>query len=71
MATEANYTKLSKREYEVLQAAANGESSKRIGYRLGLSKETVDGYAKIARQKLFAASRCHAVAIAIRKGLIT
>lgn len=62
--------KLSMREHQILQAAANGESSKLVAARLGLSKETVDGYAKVARQKLFAKSRTHAVAIAMRKGLI-
>lgn len=62
--------KLSPREHQALQGAANGESSKVIAHRLGLSKETVDGYTKIARQKLFAKSRTHAVAIALRSGLI-
>lgn len=62
--------KLSVREHQALQAAANGECSKVTAARLGLSKETVDGYIKKAREKLYARSRTHAVAIALREGLI-
>lgn len=62
--------KLSRREHQALQGAANGDSSKVIAHQLGLTKETIDGYAKVARQKLSAKNRAHAVAIAIRNGLI-
>lgn len=61
---------LSYRETQLLQGAANGETVKVTADRLGLAGTTVDGYFKTLREKLNAATKTHAVAIALRKGLI-
>jgi LuxR family quorum sensing-dependent transcriptional regulator len=62
---------LSKREQEVLQWAAEGKSEWEIGLILGLSEHTAEKFIRSARMKLQAGNRTHAVAQAIRLGLIT
>ena len=62
---------LSKREQEVLQWAAEGKTEWEIGTILGLSEHTVEKFIRSARGKLHAGNRTHAVAQAIRLGLIT
>jgi LuxR family quorum sensing-dependent transcriptional regulator len=61
---------LSKREQEVLQWAAEGKSEWEIGLILGLSEHTADKCIRSARMKLHARNRTHAVAQALRLGLI-
>jgi len=61
---------LSKREHEVLQWAAEGKTEWEIGLILGLSEHTADKFIRSARLKLHAANRTHAVAQAMRLGLI-
>jgi LuxR family transcriptional regulator, quorum-sensing system regulator BjaR1 len=61
---------LSKREQEVLQWAAEGKSEWEIGLILGLSEHTAEKFIRSARIKLQAGNRTHAVALAIRLGLI-
>jgi LuxR family quorum sensing-dependent transcriptional regulator len=62
---------LTKREYEVLQWAAEGKSEWEIGTILGISEHTADKIFRLARAKLGASNRTHAVAKAIRFGLIS
>jgi LuxR family quorum sensing-dependent transcriptional regulator len=62
---------LSKREQEVLQWAAEGKTEWEIGMILGLSEHTAEKFIRSARGKLCAGNRTHAVARAIRLGLIT
>lgn len=61
---------LSRREREVLQWAAEGKTDWEIGMILGLSEHTADKFIRLACRKLYAANRTHAVAQAIRLGLI-
>jgi LuxR family quorum sensing-dependent transcriptional regulator len=62
---------LSKREREALQWAAEGKTEWEIGAILGLSEHTAEKFIRSARAKLHAGNRTHAVARAIRLGLIT
>ncbi|WP_443477768.1 response regulator [Novosphingobium aerophilum] len=61
---------LTARESDVLELAAAGNSNKQIAGRLSLSEETVKGYMKAIFARLGAMDRTHAVAIAVRNGLI-
>ncbi|MCB5175124.1 helix-turn-helix transcriptional regulator [Microvirga lenta] len=62
---------LSPRECEALQWAAEGKSEWEIGERMGISEHGVDKRMRSARLKLGTTSRTHAVAEAIRQGLIS
>jgi DNA-binding NarL/FixJ family response regulator len=62
---------LSGREREVLALLAGGKQYRCIGRRLGISQETVRTHVENAGRKLGAATRTHAVAIALRRCLIT
>jgi DNA-binding NarL/FixJ family response regulator len=62
---------LTRRELEVLQLIADGLSNKEIATRLCLSTETVKSHVCALFSKLGANSRAHAVAIALRQGLLT
>lgn len=55
---------------EVLTCLSHGMDRKMTGRQLGLSPYTVADYMKAARQVLGARNRTHAVAIALRRGLI-
>lgn len=61
---------LNDRETEVLAGAANGETAAETGARLYLSPETVKSYRKRVIAKLGARNGTHAVALAIRSGLL-
>ena len=61
---------LSEREHEVLQWAAEGKTEWEIGLILGVSEHTADKFIRSARLKLHAGNRTHAVAQAMRLGLI-
>jgi LuxR family quorum sensing-dependent transcriptional regulator len=61
---------LSTRERECLQWTASGKTSQEIASILGLSEHTVNHYLSAACQKLAANNRAHAVAKAIRSGLL-
>lgn len=61
---------LSPRERECIAWSSLGKSSWEIGEILGIAKQTVDVHLKSAIQKLNAGSRAHAVAEALRLGLI-
>ncbi len=64
-------TPLSEREFQVLQHLAHGLTTERVGKELFLSPATVRSYAENAMRKLEAHNRVHAVAIALRLGLIS
>ena len=62
---------LNERETEVLAGAANGETAAETGARLYLSPETVKSYRKRVIAKLGARNGTHAVALAIRSGVLS
>ena len=61
---------LSEREREILQLLAEGLHTEEVARRIGLSTETVKSDTKRAIVKLEAHTRVHAVAIALRRGII-
>jgi DNA-binding NarL/FixJ family response regulator len=61
---------LTGREVEVLAQVAAGNRNREIGERLFISEETVKVHLKHIMEKLGAADRTQAVAIAIRRGII-
>jgi LuxR family quorum sensing-dependent transcriptional regulator len=62
--------RLTARESEVLRWVANGKSAREIGEILDITKRTVDEHVQVAIRKLGATNRTHAVALALRDGLI-
>lgn len=62
---------LSRRESEILALVAEGRTDREIALRLSLSVETVSWYVKAVRARLGARSRAHAVALAIRLGVLS
>jgi len=62
--------KLTRRQREILQLLANGESTTVAARELDLSEETVKTHIKTALARLGARNRTHAVAIALRESLI-
>ncbi len=63
--------KLTRRQREILQLLADGESTTVAARELDLSEETVKTHMKLAMARLEARNRSHAVAIALRESLIT
>jgi LuxR family transcriptional regulator, quorum-sensing system regulator BjaR1 len=61
---------LTPREREVLALVAQGKSAREIGEILRIAKRTVDEHVQAAVRKLSAANRTHAVAIALRDGIV-
>jgi DNA-binding NarL/FixJ family response regulator len=61
---------LSRRETEVLRLLAEGFTTEAAGQKLFLSPTTVRSYAENAMRKLEARNRVHAVAIAVRMGIL-
>lgn len=62
--------KLTRRQRQILQLLANGESTTVAARELELSEETVKTHTKNALARLGARNRTHAVAIALRDSLI-
>ncbi len=62
--------KLTRRQREILQLLADGESTSVAARKLDLSEETVKTHTKNAVTRLGARNRAHAVAIALRESLI-
>jgi DNA-binding NarL/FixJ family response regulator len=62
--------KLTRRQREILQLLANGESTTVAARELDLSEETVKTHTKNALARLGARNRTHAVAIALRESLV-
>ena len=61
---------LTLREAEVLTWVARGKSAWEIGEILRITKRTVDEHVQTAVRKLGASNRTHAVALALREGII-
>jgi DNA-binding NarL/FixJ family response regulator len=61
---------LSEREIEVLRQLASGNSNKMIADNLGLSEETIKAHMRNILSKLGANDRTHALAIALKRGII-
>jgi DNA-binding CsgD family transcriptional regulator len=66
----ASTPRLTPREVECLRMLADGESTKRIAYRLGISAKTVQHHVAAARTKLGGRNSVHVVAIAMSAGLL-
>jgi LuxR family transcriptional regulator len=64
-------TTLTKRECEVLEWAAEGFSNKEIAQEMGCRPYTVQWYMADILRRMNARDRVHAVAMAIRRGLIS
>jgi DNA-binding NarL/FixJ family response regulator len=62
--------KLTRRQRQILQRLANGESTTVAARELGLSEETVKTHTKNIMARLSARNRTHAVAIALRESLV-
>jgi two-component system, NarL family, response regulator len=62
--------KLTRRQRQILQRLADGESTTVAAQELDLSEETVKTHTKNALARLGARNRTHAVAIALRESLI-
>jgi DNA-binding NarL/FixJ family response regulator len=58
------------REIEVLQLIASGNSNKAVADRLSITEDTVKAHVKNLLSKLGANDRTHAVAIAVKRGII-
>ena len=65
------HVNLAPRERETLQWAAEGKSDWEIGELMGISEHGADRNLRSARRKLGTSSRTHAVAQALRLGLIS
>jgi NarL family two-component system response regulator YdfI len=63
-------TDLTERELEVLQAVAQGERSKEIAIRLGISERTVKAHLASIYNRLGVDNRAAAIAVAAQKGLL-
>lgn len=61
---------LSRRELEVLALSSSGRRTKQIAGHLGIAEETVETLLTRAARKLGARTRTHAVAVAVRRGLV-
>jgi two-component system NarL family response regulator len=61
---------LSQREIEVLRQLGTGNSNKMIADHLNLSEETVKAHMRSILSKLSANDRTHALAIALKRGII-
>jgi DNA-binding NarL/FixJ family response regulator len=70
MAGHANDDELTPRETEVLTHVAMGEANRHVALALGIAEETVKAHMKSILAKLAANDRTHAVAIALRRGII-
>jgi DNA-binding NarL/FixJ family response regulator len=70
MAGHANDDELTRRETQVLTHVAMGEANRDVAASLGIAEETVKAHMKSILAKLIAKDRTHAVAIALRRGII-
>jgi DNA-binding NarL/FixJ family response regulator len=69
-AESANQDLLSDRQVEILQAIADGMSTKQAGRHLGITTKTVHNHLNAIYRKLDAQSLTHAVLGAVRLGII-
>jgi DNA-binding NarL/FixJ family response regulator len=69
-AASGSTSRLTRRQHQTLQLLADGHSTADVANRLHLSSETVRAHTKATLSRLGARDRTHAVAIALRTGLI-
>jgi len=62
---------LSDRELEILRMVAAGATNKEVGRQMYLSPDTVKSHLESAYRKLGVNDRAHAVAVAMRRGLLS
>jgi two-component system, NarL family, response regulator YdfI len=62
--------KLTTKEFIVLQLTANGQTLKEIAYSEGLHRNSITDRVQRIRKKLGAETLAHALAIAMRNGII-
>jgi DNA-binding CsgD family transcriptional regulator len=62
---------LTRREREILNYVADGNTNTKIGRILGISEQTIKSHVSAILRKLNANDRAHAVAIAMRNGWLT
>ena len=70
IAEHATDDRLTPREVDVLRLVAGGNANKEIAAQLSLTEETVKSHIRNILGKLGANDRTHAVAIAIKRGII-
>ena len=61
---------LSPRQVVILRRIAEGRENKQIAYDMGITENTVKTHVKEIFYRLEAKDRAHAVALAIRRGLV-
>ncbi len=61
---------LDRNELDALSLFANGRSADEIASELNVSQSMAHHYLRVAARKLGARNRVHAVAMAVRKGLV-
>ncbi|NLT27836.1 MAG: response regulator transcription factor, partial [Dehalococcoidales bacterium] len=61
---------LTKREQQILQYIADGNTNKQIAQSLSISEQTIKNHVSAILRKLNANDRAHAVVLAIKSGLI-
>ena len=61
---------LTPRELEVMNLIKLGDTSKKIGYTIGATEQTVKNHISTILLKLDAYNRAHAVYLCMKKGLI-
>ncbi|NOT27762.1 MAG: response regulator transcription factor [Acidobacteria bacterium] len=61
---------LSRREQQVLQLIAAGMRNREMAARMGISEETVHTHLRNIFQKLSVSDRAHALAVAVRRGIV-
>jgi DNA-binding NarL/FixJ family response regulator len=70
IAEHASDTTLTRRELEVLQLIASGNPNKLVADKLSVTQDTVKMHVKSILSKLGANDRTHAVAIAVKRGMM-
>ena len=70
IATEPHPAKLTSRQEEILRLTIRGLSSKAIATHIGISTDAVNQHLNAIRNKLGAANRVEAIAIALKKHLL-
>ena len=70
-AIEAVVAPLTRRETQILNYVAEGNTNKQIARRLGISEQTIKSHVSAILRKLNANDRAHAVALAMRDGWIS
>jgi NarL family two-component system response regulator YdfI len=69
-AAESAPTDLTERELEVLRGVAQGERSKEIAFRLGITERTVKAHLASIYNRLGVDSRAAAIAVAAQRGIL-